>query len=829
MRPPNRDPATPGVTVPAPSSRWLRGLILLAGLMIPQWIMYGASLSGNKVLLPLDLLARPNQYLPPTEEYQAHLPVHNPILSDQVLSLEFSRRFCTSEIRKGRLPLWCPNYFLGAPITKWPKYSPFQWIYHAIPSPTTLAWMHVAKCLVAGLGAYWFFRRTLEVEYWPAALGAWCFPLTGFLILWQGYTMSYTVAWLPWLFWAIDSTIHRPGRWGGIGLATTTWLTIITGQVDVGGLVLLASGFYAIWNLLDHGRRCQAIAPVARSATALVLGWALGLMLSAPYLLPMVEYSRTGHRIQQRGSGVEERPPTGLHAIAQTVMPLVYGRNKHDNLYLDTGNRLESAASSYAGFAAALLLAPLAWTNRRQWSRNLGWAVLIVIALSWVLKIPGLISLWRLPGLNMLSFNRLVFAASFAILSLSVVGLDAIWRQFTRPQWWYALPATLVLGLAIWSAQRATHPPEPLATQMESFIQSGNTNSVIQTMDDVRTIQANFSASQWTAAGIATLTLVGWLAVVFVQQKGTVLAVVLGMLLVIEPLILGHDVNPQCDRSLYFPPVPTLQKLAALEPGRVVGYNCLPARLSEANGLRDIRGYDGVDPKRFIEVMNLAMDERTPKVPYALTQMYLPTLQFEGTGTLRMHPVMDLLNVRYVILRGRPVPNIQTVLVGDDYWVVENPRALPRVFVPRQVKLVADDQQRLQHLAAASFNGNQLALVEQPLEVPERSRGTGTIEHETPGQLVVRAQMETTGLLVLADMWDPGWRATRDDQPLTVHRVNHVLRGVVLPAGESIIQFDYQPTSFRWGIGILLAALTVCFAWGVGIWATHARQPGTAE
>jgi len=806
----------------APGSLWLRCTILLLGLIVPQWIMYGTSLMGSKILLPLDLLAQPNQYLPPTSEYEPYLPVHNSILSDQVLSLEFSRRFCTSEIRSGRLPLWCPNYFLGAPITKWPKYSPFSLIYYLFPTPTALAWMQLAKCLVAGIGAYLFFRRSLGVGYWPAACGAWCYPLTGFLILWQGYTMSYTVAWLPWLLWSVEATVNRPGRLGGIGLALATWLTVMTGQVDVGGLVLMACGIYGLWCLADRWYRSRAIASLTSSMVALVAGWTLGLLLTAPYLLPMIEYSRTGHRMQQRGAGAEERPPTGLHALAQTVMPLAYGRNKRGNVYVEAGNRLESAASSYAGLAAALLLAPLAWTRRIHWSRNIGWIALMVISMSWVLNLPGFVSLWRLPGLNMFSFNRFVFAASFAVLALAVVGLDAIWRRIVRPQWWFTLPMAVVLGLGVWSAARATQtPPEPLGSQLEAFIESGRSTSNFRTMDDVRTAQANFRQSQWLSAGLCALTLAAWLVVVFSRRSGAPLGAMLGAMMVVEPLLLGHDVNPQCDRKLYYPPIGTLQQLTAMEPGRVVGYNCLPARLAEANGLKDIRGYDGVDPSRFIEMMRLAMDERSPLIPYALTQMYLPAFQFNDQGIMRMHPVMDLFNVRYVILRGRPDARFRTALVGDDYWIIQNPRALPRVFVPRRVELVTEDPQRLAKLGANSFDGRQVAFVEQPVEVPDRCQGTGHIESELPGELVLRARMETAGILVIADMWDPGWQASLSGQPLPVHRVNHVLRGVVLPAGESLVKFEYKPASFRLGVELMLGAGLTILAWAGAVGIRH--------
>ena len=60
----------------------------------------------------------------------------------------------------------------------------------------------------------------------------------------------------------------------------------------------------------------------------LVLGWGLGFLLAAPHLLPLLEYAQTGSRVVQRSEGNEERPPIGLAALPQVVLPDMYGRLK---------------------------------------------------------------------------------------------------------------------------------------------------------------------------------------------------------------------------------------------------------------------------------------------------------------------------------------------------------------------------------------------------------------------------------------------------------------------------------------------------------------------
>jgi len=799
------------VSPPQRLRRPLRVLILLVGIILPQTLLYGPSLSGSKILLPLDLLARPNCYLPDTPRYQKYLPFHNQILSDQILSLELSRRFCTQEVRAGRWPLWCPNYFLGAPLTKWPKYSPYSALYYAVPQPITLAWIHLVKSIIAGVGAYLFFKRALEVRFWPAVVGAWCYPLSGFFILWQGYTMSQTISWYPWLLLMAHLAVRKPTSWGGVGLAFFTGLLLISGQVDVAGLALISSGLYGVWWILARLIQDRNGAATGHSLLSLAGGWTLGIMLTAPYLMPMIEYSRTGQRVESRSRGAEERPPIGWSALPQVVLPEVHGRDETGNCYLAPGNRLESAAAGHMGLLACLVLAPLAWLRHKDLSRNIFWMILILVALSWTLDIPGLVFLWRLPGLNMFSPNRMAFAAAFAILSLSVGGLNNIWNTTCKPRWWFIFPFLIVLGLGIWSALRVGFPPEQLSTLKEQFMQAGK-------VDLVQDIQSHFRNQQLSAVIVCMLSAMVWLGIWIKKTGRWWFCSGLATLLLLELFWYARDVNPQCDHEIYFPEIKCLTELATREPGRVLGYNCLPARLSEVAGLRDLRGYDGVDPQRLMELLfSIPYHKSTPLYPYALTQQYIPDAHVSPSNNVQLHPVLDMLNVQYLIFRGPVLQGVRPFLSGEDYWVLKNSRAMPRAFVPRHVQTLADHGARLKRLIDPSFDARRNAFVEQPLDLPQDVRGTASIESEQPCEIVVRADMETAGLLVLSDLWDRGWKATVEGEVIPLFITNHVLRGMVLPAGPSRITLRYQPDSIRYGVGMMLGALVLLVIWGVTV------------
>src|ERR1041385_5011860 len=95
---------------PSPKSRWSRLLIVLAGIILGQSLIYGPCLIGKKILLPLDTLTKPAVFVPRTPEIQK-VQEWDRMLSDRVYVFEPARRFATRELHAGRLPLWIPYYF----------------------------------------------------------------------------------------------------------------------------------------------------------------------------------------------------------------------------------------------------------------------------------------------------------------------------------------------------------------------------------------------------------------------------------------------------------------------------------------------------------------------------------------------------------------------------------------------------------------------------------------------------------------------------------------------------------------------------------------------
>jgi hypothetical protein len=172
-----------------------------------------------------------------------------------------------------------------------------------------------------------------------------------------------------------------------------------------------------------------------------------------------------------------------------------------------------------------------------------------------------------------------------------------------------------------------------------------------------------------------------------------------------------------------------------------------------------------------------------------------------------------MLNVRYVVTRGSPKPGYHPLLRGGDYIVWENPEALPRTFVPKRVDVTPDPKDQIRRLSRHDFAPGSTALVEQPVELPSECHGSATITGETPQRVMIAVDMKTPGLIVLADRWDPGWKAYLDGKQVPILCTNHAVRGVLAPVGRQELQFRYEPTTVLWGSVISLGAIVVWLAW----------------
>jgi hypothetical protein len=239
-------------------------------------------------------------------------------------------------------------------------------------------------------------------------------------------------------------------------------------------------------------------------------------------------------------------------------------------------------------------------------------------------------------------------------------------------------------------------------------------------------------------------------------------------------------------------------------------------------GLQDVQGFNPVQSQRYVDYIASLN---------GFEQDYHEAIIFPSGFS---SPLLDLLNVRYIAVPvdvppGRPdllhlSQRYPTVFVDRRVRVLERPTALPRAWIVHAAQEMPADE-ALARLAAGVVDPRQTALVEDPPPalaqpaVPAADRAD-VIRYEGD-HIALRTTTDAAGLLVLSEVYDPGWRAYVDGKRVDLLRADFLFRAVPIPAGEHSVEVRYQPPSLRAGIAITLTTggviATAAVAWLVSL------------
>ena len=167
----------------------------------------------------------------------------------------------------------------------------------------------------------------------------------------------------------------------------------------------------------------------------------------------------------------------------------------------------------------------------------------------------------------------------------------------------------------------------------------------------------------------------------------------------------------------------------------------------------------------------------------------------------------------------------------DGVWIVENLRALPRAWLVREVEAVDGEEalRRIRGEGAGEFDPRRTALVEAaPAELPRLSGGAppqdgaARVAEYEPTRLVVETDAAEPTLLVLSELFYPGWEATVDGESARIRLTDYLLRGVFVPAGRHRVEMRYRATAAR--DGAFVSAFTLLLIAGLAFYDFRRRK-----
>jgi hypothetical protein len=163
----------------------------------------------------------------------------------------------------------------------------------------------------------------------------------------------------------------------------------------------------------------------------------------------------------------------------------------------------------------------------------------------------------------------------------------------------------------------------------------------------------------------------------------------------------------------------------------------------------------------------------------------------------------DLFGLR-VIATGVPAEQIDSSLrPGDldliartkDAYVYENPRALPRVMLMTDWRLA--DFDALIASGWPNVDARTTVLLEGAPTGLASSRaargGAARIVRYADTEVDIAVEAPAGGILLLADVWHPWWRARIDGAPTDILKADVIFRAVVVPPGVHRVRFTFHP------------------------------------
>ena len=187
--------------------------------------------------------------------------------------------------------------------------------------------------------------------------------------------------------------------------------------------------------------------------------------------------------------------------------------------------------------------------------------------------------------------------------------------------------------------------------------------------------------------------------------------------------------------------------------------------------------------------------------------------------------VLNMLNARYVVMRGKDGPNVQ-----------RNFEALGNAWFVNEYELVEDANAEI--LALNHFNPAEKAIVDkrfaemlQGKNLERDSSSVIVMEHQkpyNPDYVKYKSKTSKEQLAVFSEVYyAPDWRAYIDGKPADYLRVNYILRAMVVPAGDHVIEFKNEaPTMHKWDT-ITLAVSILMLVLMAGAIVAYYKRPKT--
>ncbi len=789
---------TKGTQSDARCSRWWAAPDFLAclGIIVISLAVLWPVLAGQ-VLIPTEGLFFVDpvfaQYRTPDIS-----PWQNTLLVADLVGMIYPwREFTNASFAAGRIPLWNPYSACGMPFLANdqaavlnPTNLVLNWLFSAAIAQTLFG---IVTILLASLSTYGLVRALGGTPI-GAFLSGLTYGFSGFIFIWLGYPLAATAALLPLLLWATKRFANRPSGAGAAVIGAIIGWQFLSGHLSTSVQMLAFWIVFSGYEILRH--RSSSVAGWGpRYVSLLCLALVLGCGLGAAQLLPLGEYYRvstisaTGRSRWSGASTVEsiKRSISGdlgfLRTIALGETALLFNPEAHGHpafndyrQYPDYGNYAER--TSYPGsLALAVMIASLfRWPSPgyRRFFVAAGWLVFAAL-----IHLPIANTLTYLPVLRLAAPQRMRFIFSLcAAVSLGLAASNwagnAAENRRTRNYLLWALAGVSLASCII--AIRAFVFLSPHLIKLPIGLHMLRIFKIL--CPSLVTVALTVVVLLWRCGRVSS-RIVQWS---------------LPALMVLDLVVFGLKWHAFSKPQYVLPMLPKIKTmLAAAGTGRINGSAVMfRPNLSVAYKCYDSRAYDPISVSRFVSLVE------------ATYGVHPGSESLISLGSEEPSRLLECLTSTRVRWQKEEQSRVEPVSISD---------SLPRAYITGRI--ASCSRHSALDTVLAIGNPWKYTVIEggAPVESSHESITPAEIIEYSPHRVIMRTNINKPGWLVLTDTFFPGWSAFVNGQVTPIIPANYAFRSVSIPAGESRITFNYEPSSYL--VGLFVSCLALCCTVGL--------------
>ena len=710
-------------------------------------------------------------------------PVKNGAMPDVITQILPWKKFTIDTFKAGQIPLWNPYSFSGTPhLANYQSavLSPFNLLFFFLPFADALSLLILFQPLLAGIFMF-IFVRSLKASKTASLISSISFMFCGFITVWMGYgTLAYAILFLPLSLFAIEKFYEKQSFIFLLLLSLSIALSFFSGHFQISLyffitiVVYLLYKYFAVKNL--------------KLTIATFLYLFLGLMLALPQLLPSIEFYLQSLRstIFQKGEVIPfQYIPT---LLAHDFLGNPVTRNDWFGHYAEW--------NGYIGVLPLILAIHAVISKKRVQTLFLFIFAIFIILLAFDTPLLSLLIGFHIPVLSTSAASRIIVVYSFLFAVLSAFGFDELMTNLKEKRFnqiYLLLSLFFIIFLILWGIVvfKLFIPQDRLIVARQNLI---------------------FPTVLFISSSLILLgfTLFPKLFTRMTKEKLIVLGLLFVLIVAFDMLRFAKKWMPFDPGNLVFPNVATTSKFTKLSGHeRVLGN--LGAEALVSYKMPSIEGYDSLYIKRYGELI-ASIDDGNIKESPTSAVIFPRDVKYTEKS-------FNLLGIKYLIHKksddnmswtfpywNYPDETFSLIYEDDRYKIFRNNNAYPRAFLVSNYKVVSNPQKIIDTMFSENFDlRKEIVLEKDPKIKLKKTSGNVDILKYSPNEIDIRANSSTDSLLFISDNFYPGWIARVDGKNTQIFRANYTFRAILLPKGEHMVKFIYEPESFRNGIYLSLA------------------------